>query len=198
MGKAILATMQHMTSTLSNLQVQMSNLNANIGGLREERTIRDQRNVGGVTSETLESTVPGNISTAPFHAVAHGANGHQGIYRLWSEASPWVTRVPGNVHQKFHTVEEAQTFIENFNITRSKRGQPQDGGNLFSASPGNHGGGTLSGGRDLRATLSSMELQKAWSAWLLTSWDRIHRPKWKTSSMGQTQRWSLICWIYLY
>jgi hypothetical protein len=150
MGKAMLMTMQQQTTTLASMHAQMTTLSATVSGLKDhERKEPREGAMGSHGNLRAKTSTPGTGATEPFYAVAQGAGGHQGIYLHWSGTSPWVSGVPENVHQKFHSQEEAQRFIENCNIERARRNQAQGCGNLFRQSPVNNmeqgppGGGGL-------------------------------------------------------
>ena len=61
-------------------------------------------------------------SQGPFCAVAAGRDGHQGICRTWGECSVWTAGVPGNVSQRFSTLEGAKAFIGQHNMGKSDQG----------------------------------------------------------------------------
>jgi hypothetical protein len=136
MEQAMLFTMQQLANTLTDMQVEMYSLRNTVGGLQDRPL---EARAGNVQANRAVPTIMPDTprmreiepTDGPFYAVAKGAGGHQGIYRLWSKASPWVNGVPGNVHQKCHCLDRAQEFIDNFDVEQSRRTQGGGGGNLM-------------------------------------------------------------------
>jgi hypothetical protein len=74
--------------------------------------------------------------TGPFYAVAWGLNGRQGVYNSWSECAAWVTGVPGNIFQKFASLQGAHEFIDQYNVSQmSRQNQSTERGNPFQEGP---------------------------------------------------------------
>jgi hypothetical protein len=131
----MLATMQNLATTLGSLNTQMQDM---------RHVIKDLQQAPPPTTTYVKPEAPPPElrpirMAGPFYAVAYGRNGYQGVHGSWSKCAGWVTGVPGNVFQKFATLEAATKFVEQYNVGRLDRSRDATGGNLFREGPGGIG-----------------------------------------------------------
>jgi hypothetical protein len=131
----MLETMQNLAMTLGSLSTQMKDMQTEIKNLKAAPPPKVYP-----PAETEYAEPPPSVATGPFYAIAYGRDGHQGVYGSWSECAGLVTGVPGNVFQKFSTLEAATEFVRRYNVGRSERQTENPGGNLFRDGPEGIGG----------------------------------------------------------
>jgi hypothetical protein len=125
----MLATMQSLALTLGNLNKQMLDMSTAIKDLQHEAKKPAPK---PAPPKSIPTDLPPSGLTGLFYAVAFGLNaGHQGIYGTWSECATWVTGLPGNVFQKFSTLEGGNELIQQYNAGQTDRQKEARGGNLF-------------------------------------------------------------------
>jgi hypothetical protein len=141
----IILAMQQMTAAFGNMDQQLKGMKnhslvdlqtrADDQDFRLERELQArQKELQPRPPSTQAQMNPGG--TGPFYAVACGLNGHRGVYNSWSECATWVTGVPGNVFQKFASLQGAREFIDQYNVVQmSRQNQTTTGGNLFWVGP---------------------------------------------------------------
>jgi hypothetical protein len=150
----IILAMQQMTVAFGNMDQQLKGMNHSLVDLQtraDDQDFRLERELQARKKElqpkppsTPVQMNPGG--TGPFYAVVCGLNGHQGVYNSWSECATWVTGVPGNVFQKFASLQGAREFIDQYNVVQmSRQNQTTIGGNLFRAGPEGGSDKALSG-----------------------------------------------------